>query len=909
MKKTKNIHVRKRNKIFKLLIPIIIIIILTPTIYSTQSFTRAAANMIHEIDPASVGSLRCSITEHLSGEPISRAMIDVYDSLGVHYIQMVTDSNGFASSTLPQGNWKLKVSATGHNHVESWQFVAMNSIVSCDFDLTEKSTVIPIGDTLTVIQRPLINIPAIIRSGDTLDIECDADGQTSGWAAKLIYDQIQIPLQIVSSSYDPATLWWSISAVIPDVAIYELYDLVVSAHSGIEDTTRNSVRIIPEFKDNYYFIHITDTHLPTNLYYYQAGADTDTSEMDDMHEVISDINIINPEFVLHTGDLVNEGELEDFLGKRYYTMAQRILTRINVPLYLTSGNHDIGGWDSTPPPDGTARRDWWRFFGWKRLNDPPSGAPWYTQNYSFDYGSVHYIGLESYINYDDWRWAIYRNTSFTARQMLWLNDDLAAAAGSSARVLFYHYDFADQINLNTLGVEMSLWGHIHSDYGSIAVPPYNLSTNNVCNGERSYRLIRVSNGVLQPSATISAGSLDDNLKVEYHPANNGQNYTVTAKITNNFNERFEHAQLRFVMPKNGSNPQVEGGTLFQIDNSGSNAIYYINVDIMQNSSQTVTVNVYSSGLGPFAQNAVVNTNYLSPGKDTLNIVTEIINPDSHAVQIKSIIETFDQSEADTITMFDDGAHNDKIAGDSFYGGFWHSTSEEENYNIHVTTFSVDSGFYNVLNNAAYFTTIGPVKYDSSFIAQHVGDRYRVRLLLRNDGSIASASNINAELTLSDTNIIVEDNYRYFGNIDPGQTAQSNSFFNFITQNPPDSIIVHISIFSEDLFFWSDSFTFMFVQTGLSESDYDTPHEFELKQNYPNPFNNNTTIEYSLPKAEFVKLKVYNLRGREVASLVAKQHSPGNYKYTWDASEFASGIYCYKIEAGENVYIRKLILMK
>jgi 3',5'-cyclic AMP phosphodiesterase CpdA len=768
---------------------------------------------------------------------------------------------------------------------------------------------IPIGDTLTVIQRPLINIPAIVRPGDTLNIECDADGQTSGWGAKLLYNQIQIPLQVLSSSYDPATLWWSISTLIPNVPIYELYDLVVTAHSGIEDTSRNSVRVISGFKDDYYFIHITDTHLPTNLYYWEPGAETDTSEMLDLHEVISDINIINPEFVLLTGDLLNEGELEDFLGRRYYTKAQRIFTTFKVPLYLTSGNHDIGGWDSTPPPDGTSRRDWWRFFGWKRLNTPPAAAPWYTQNYSFDYGPVHYIGLESYLNYDDWRWPTYGNQSFTSGQMQWLNNNLAAAAGSSARVLFYHYDFSSQINLNTLGVEMALWGHIHNDQGNLTVPPYNLSTNNVSTNERSYRIIRVLNGVLQPIATISAGNPGDNLKVEYQPANNGLHYTVTAQITNNFNVQFEHAQLRFLMPKNGSNPQIHGGTLFQIENSGSNAIYYINVDILQNSSQAVTVSVYSPGSGPFAQNTIVSNEYQSPGTDTLNIVTEIINPDSHNVQIESIIESFDQSEADTIIMFDDGAHNDSIAGDNIFGGFWPVTAEERNYNVHVTTFSVDSGFYNVLSNAAYFTTIGPVKFDSSYIAQHIGNLYRVRLILRNDGLTKTASAINAELATSDTNITIDDNYRYFGNIGPGQTAQSNSFYNFIIQNPPDSMVVYIKVFSNDQFFWSDSFTFKFIQTGVSTSNNDIPFEFALQQNYPNPFNSSTTIEFSIPRAEFVSLKIFNLLGQEVKNIVEKQCSPGNYKYIWDASGFASGIYYCKIEAGEFAYKRKIILMK
>ncbi len=463
------------------------------------------------------------------------------------------------------------------------------------FSPPQRAKVIPKGDTLTVIQRPLLNIPALITPGDTLTIECQASSGTSGWTAELYHGQTQISLPVLSSSYDTSTLWWTLSAQIPAVSLYELYDLAVTASGGIADTTWQAVKIIPEFRDDYYFIHITDTHLPTHLYYYESGADTDTSEIDDFRAVIDDINIINPEFILFTGDAINEGELEDYLDKRYYTRTQKLLTEFEVPVFLTSGNHDIGGWDDTPPSYGTARRDWWRFFGWRRLDDPPPGAPWYTQNYSFDYGPVHYAGLEAYDNYDNWRSAIYGSDSFTAGQMDWLDEDLTAASGSISQVLFYHYDFSNQINLNSLGVEMALWGHIHSDQGSISSPPYDLATNNVCDENRSYRLIRVQDGTLLPTETISAGSSGNNLSVQYSPANDGTHTSVTAGIDNNHDERFEYALLRFLMP--GSSVSVIGGSLVQVDDSDPVVVCYVAVDILANSYQTVTVSM-NENTGP-----------------------------------------------------------------------------------------------------------------------------------------------------------------------------------------------------------------------------------------------------------------------------------------------------------------------
>jgi hypothetical protein len=85
--------------------------------------------------------------------------------------------------------------------------------------------------------------------------------------------------------------------------------------------------------------------------------------------------------------------------------------------------------------------------------------------------------------------------------------------------------------------------------------------------------------------------------------------------------------------------------------------------------------------------------------------------------------------------------------------------------------------------------------------------------------------------------------------------------------------------------------------------------YELKQNYPNPFNPTTNIEFSLPKSEFVTLKVYSILGEEVATLVSEKLTAGSYKYDWDASGLASGVYLYRIQAGNNVKVRKMILMK
>ncbi|MEJ2105082.1 MAG: T9SS type A sorting domain-containing protein [Ignavibacteriaceae bacterium] len=88
-----------------------------------------------------------------------------------------------------------------------------------------------------------------------------------------------------------------------------------------------------------------------------------------------------------------------------------------------------------------------------------------------------------------------------------------------------------------------------------------------------------------------------------------------------------------------------------------------------------------------------------------------------------------------------------------------------------------------------------------------------------------------------------------------------------------------------------------------------PSEFVLSQNYPNPFNPSTTINYQLPENSFVSLKVYNVLGNEVASLVNEQKQAGKYEVEFNASELGSGVYFYTLKVGEFVQSKKMLLLK
>lgn len=491
----------------------------------------------------------------------------------------------------------------------------------------ERAFAFTYGDTLTTIWRPLVNVPAIHAAGETLVVWANAPSSATGWGASLRRGSISYALAPAQTQYDALYQRWHLRFALPSGAPDILYDLIVTRTSASPDTARDAVRLLNARKTAWYFLHVSDTHLVTHLYYYESGADTDTSEMQDFQAVIDDANIINPEFVLHTGDLINEGELEEYLSKYYWSRAQSKLYEFDVPLYLSSGNHDIGGWDATPPAAGTSRRNWWRYFGWPYLDNPPPGVAEHSQNYWFDYGPLRVIGLEAYNNsggYDDFEPATYGTDSFTQEQLDWLDAVIAATPGGMKKLAFYHYDFKNQINgsLVSLGLDAVLWGHNHGvAEGNLTSPPYSLGVRAVTDGRRTYRLVRVApDGTLTPRPMLNAGSTGQNLTLAFSPANNGVNSTVTASITNTQNETFEHALVRFLAPDVG-NYQASVGTIVRQYSEGGVRHVDVNVSVPALGSVSTTLSP-ATGVSTDAAAGSASPTALAPVFISPNPVTE-----------------------------------------------------------------------------------------------------------------------------------------------------------------------------------------------------------------------------------------------------------------------------------------------
>ncbi|MEO8515063.1 MAG: T9SS type A sorting domain-containing protein [Ignavibacteria bacterium] len=97
--------------------------------------------------------------------------------------------------------------------------------------------------------------------------------------------------------------------------------------------------------------------------------------------------------------------------------------------------------------------------------------------------------------------------------------------------------------------------------------------------------------------------------------------------------------------------------------------------------------------------------------------------------------------------------------------------------------------------------------------------------------------------------------------------------------------------------------------GIQQISSDIPNQFSLSQNYPNPFNPSTKIQFALPKSTYVQIIVYDELGRELETIVNEQLNAGTYQMDWNAANFPSGVYYYKLTAGSYSDTKKMVLIK
>ncbi|MFW6120261.1 MAG: metallophosphoesterase family protein [Petrotogales bacterium] len=461
------------------------------------------------------------------------------------------------------------------------------------FSLSEKPSEIRnvATDSSLSVVYPLSSVPVIVEIGGGFTLRFEADEFDAVYA-------------YISTAYEPVVnefwltigdVWfnddaWNVNVSIPPIVPPELYNVSVLLDQGgllISSSRPRAVSVIEEFSDDFSFIHITDFHVGDPRGFTESI--WRTLRWKSIKRCIHEINLLHPDFVIISGDLVF-GQLYWREYSREYPMCYEMLQMFDVPTYICPGNHD--GY-RRPLEDGL--EFWTRYFG-----------PHY---YSFDYGDFHFLAVNSY----DWSpisrlsfFFIVLNWggSIREKQLQWIEDDLASHNPELTFMFMHHnplwdtktdsllrlgYQNREQLLslIDQYGVDMVLAGHVHYDNVSIANDTLFITTTtpgsgiNVEDGYWGYRLVNIEDGEIasynykEPKYSIPSYKL----KATYQRQHK-------AKVENEL-EIDVIAHLKFVLPK--ADYKVDYGEIVLQREDEKAVELYIQAMVEQESNVIITV--------------------------------------------------------------------------------------------------------------------------------------------------------------------------------------------------------------------------------------------------------------------------------------------------------------------------------
>jgi hypothetical protein len=309
--------------------------------------------------------------------------------------------------------------------------------------------------------------------------------------------------------------------------------------------------------------------------------------------------------------------------------------------------------------------------------------------------------------------------------------------------------------------------------------------------------------------------------------------------------------------------------------------------------------------------------YLRPGLDSGTVTAHLNNPDGHGTRLTAFLRNDLGVLVDSIRLYDDGLHGDSLAGDGLCGArFTTPPTTEDHYSLSLTAYDLTNGIPYELTQAVRFTTTGPVVCVGDTSNNKVpqwGLTVAYRFKVGNTGTIAVTPSIGGKIRSLDTAAtIVSGSTFTVGDIAPGQVRLSSpigiSFSNW--GSGTRDLLLELVFSSNAIEYWRDTIAVRVVDpTGIVQEQKMIPKTCELGQNYPNPFNPSTTIRYGLPHKSAVQLTVFNTLGQQVAQLVNGDMEAGYHEVRFDGKNLSSGVYFYRIQAGEFVASKRLLLLK
>ena len=308
--------------------------------------------------------------------------------------------------------------------------------------------------------------------------------------------------------------------------------------------------------------------------------------------------------------------------------------------------------------------------------------------------------------------------------------------------------------------------------------------------------------------------------------------------------------------------------------------------------------------------------YARPGVDSLTVTAVLTNPGNHSMAASLVIKNISGVVQDSAAMMNDGLHGDGLPGDSILGARLKAPSTEGFYTIDLRTRDNTIGASRLLPAVSVITTAGPVACvgDTSSTTPQWGLIVDFRLKISNKGTTTSIPAIEGTIRSLDTAATLTSSNPSFtvGDITPKEVRISSPIrIAFSTWSAGTRDIRFELLFSSNATqYWRDTITIRLVDpTGFAHEQEQIPATYELDQNYPNPFNPSTTIRYGLPHKSALQLTVFNALGQQVALLENGEQEAGYHEVQFDGSRLPSGVYFYRLRAGDFVQTKRLMILK
>ena len=444
------------------------------------------------------------------------------------------------------------------------------------------------------IFSPLSTVPVFVLQGGSFDIKLEAlnINKISAYITtsyEPLVDQIWLDIIQIHTINDTCFLTVSVPPETPE----ELYNITVLIEVGnmiYSNTKPRAVKVLTKFPDSFTFAHVTDLHLGDPRGFRENIAQT--IGWKSIKKCIEEINLLQPDFVIISGDLVY-GQLYPYEYSREYKKCFEMLQLFDVPTFLCPGNHD--GYNRFRE-DGL---DFWKtYFG-----------PLY---YSFDYGDYHFTAINSYDAPSSLRacmlsfplnWGGYISDS----QLQWVKNDLVIHQNRSLFVFLHHNPLWETLNnsltgqsylnreelqmlVNTYGVDMVLAGHIHQDSVDIVNDTIYLTTTTPVSEIRNkdgywgFRMIDIKNGKID-----SYNYKDPKYSIPTYHLNYSIEYSGTramARIDNDLDLNIT-ANIKFLMPQ--GEYKIDKGSIAMVRTDGNLQQIYVTSQVQKNHELTVTL--------------------------------------------------------------------------------------------------------------------------------------------------------------------------------------------------------------------------------------------------------------------------------------------------------------------------------